>query len=102
MRLAFATAKFRVQINPDWSAAVPKLTEKQRNCLEDYDRPEDGREPTSDVRWNRRQMHWALENDLLMCGPAIGAHILSEKGKQALADGFLEFPRAPLSQRNAR
>lgn len=72
---------------------MPKLTEKQRNCLEDYNLPEVGREPTPDTRWNRRQMHWALENDLLVVGPAIGAHVLSEKGKQALARGYLEFPK---------
>lgn len=71
-----------------------KLTEKQRNCLEDYNLPEEGREPTPDSRWNRRQMNWAMENDLLVCGPAIGAHILSEKGKKVLADGYLEFPKS--------
>ncbi len=73
---------------------MPNLPERQRNCLEDYDLPEEGREPTSDARWNRRQMHWALENDLLVVGPAIGAHVLSEKGKRVLADGYLEFPKS--------
>ena len=72
---------------------MSKLTEKQRNCLEDYARPEEGREPTCDDRWNNRQMNWALENGLIRVGPIIGAHVLSDLGKKALADGFIEFPK---------
>lgn len=68
---------------------MPKLSNRRRNVLLDYDRPERDR-PPAERDWTRREQTWALENDLLMVGPEIGAHILTEKGRKVLAESHID------------
>ena len=68
---------------------MPKLSQRRRNCLLDYDMPERDRPPAA-RDWTQKEQTWALENDLLKVGPEIGAHILTEKGRKVLQDDFIQ------------
>lgn len=75
----------------EWKWAGRKhITVRQKLCLEDYNRPEEGRSPVPDERWDRRQMNWALKHGLIRVGPLIGAHVLTERGRSVLASGIIE------------
>ena len=59
------------------------MTKLQRECLEFYKIPFNYR-PKNGLRWNNRQMMWALEMGFIAVNPVKGWHQITQAGRSAL------------------